>query len=257
VTTTAPSICKSMPENTTRGADAAQVRKVCGSRPPKRKLEMANRTKPNGKASPAVHVTAVNGESAQQAIARALLDPVLLAGSFLSDMNKQAPHGGPDAFITELRKHARAVTTGDLSRLEEMLAAQAHTLDGLFYSLALRSRSNLAAGYIDTGESYMKLALRAQAQCRATVESVATIKNPPAVAFVRQANIAAGPQQVNNTSALAVASSRAEDSENPPNKLLEAKDGERLDTRTTSSAGGANPHLEAVGAINRTKDIAG
>ena len=44
----------------------------------------------------------------------------------------------------------------------------------------------------------MRLALKAQGQCRATLETLATIKNPPVV-FARQANIAQGPQQVNNT----------------------------------------------------------
>ena len=43
----------------------------------------------------------------------------------------------------------------------------------------------------------MRMALKAQSQCRATLETLATIKNPPAV-FARQANIAQGPQQVNN-----------------------------------------------------------
>jgi hypothetical protein len=37
-----------------------------------------------------------------------------------------------------------------------------------------------------------------QAQCRATIEALAEIKNPRPVAFVKQANIAQGPQQVNN-----------------------------------------------------------
>jgi len=44
----------------------------------------------------------------------------------------------------------------------------------------------------------MRLALRAQSQCRATLETLAVIKNPTTVAYVRQANIANGPQQVNN-----------------------------------------------------------
>jgi hypothetical protein len=37
------------------------------------------------------------------------------------------------------------------------------------------------------------LALKAQSQCRATLETLAAIKNPQPVAFVRQANIAHGP----------------------------------------------------------------
>ena len=40
--------------------------------------------------------------------------------------------------------------------------------------------------------------LKAQAQCRATLEALAEIKNPHPVAFVKQANISSGHQQVNN-----------------------------------------------------------
>ena len=73
--------------------------------------------------------------------------------------------------------------------------------------------------------------LRAQSQCRATIETLAVIKNPQAVAFVRQANIAAGPQQVNNGMSAAHAASRALENEFEPNRLLETQYGERLDTR--------------------------
>ena len=50
---------------------------------------------------------------------------------------------------------------------------------------------------MQAAETYVRLALKAQAQCRATLETLATIKNPPVV-YARQANIAAGRQQVNN-----------------------------------------------------------
>ena len=48
---------------------------------------------------------------------------------------------------------------------------------------------------------YLRLALKAQSQCRATLATLAAVKNPQPVAFVRQANIAHGPQQVNNAAA--------------------------------------------------------
>jgi len=198
-------------------------------------------------------VTAINDEPEERAIARALLDPSVLAGSFLANVNKREPN----EFVAEVRKHAQAVTAGNLSRLEQMLTAQAHSLDALFYSLARRARANIVEGYVDVGETYMKLALRAQAQCRATAESIATIKNPPAVAFVRQANIAAGHQQVNNGVASPTQSSRAEQNEARQDKLLEASYGERLDTRAPSTAMRANTALETVAAIDRAEDTRG
>lgn len=45
-------------------------------------------------------------------------------------------------------------------------------------------------------EPYMRLALNAQGQCRATIDTLAAIKNTPVV-FARQANLSNWPQQVN------------------------------------------------------------
>ena len=93
----------------------------------------------------------------------------------------------------------------------------------------------------------MRLALKAQGQCRTTLETLATIKNPPVV-YARQANFATGPQQVNNG-----AIPHATKNENAPNELLEDRHekGERLDGGTASEAIGSNSALAAVGTINR------
>lgn len=100
----------------------------------------------------------------------------------------------------------------------------------------------------------MRLALKAQSQCRTTLETLAVIKNPPtSVAFVRQANIAHGAQQVNNGST--AEAPRARELEITPNKLLETSDGKRLDVEAATQAVGANPHVEAVGKVNRAENI--
>ena len=93
---------------------------------------------------------------------------------------------------------------------DEMLVAQAATLDALFGQLARRSASNMEAGYLQASIGYMQLALRAQSQSRCTWETLSKIKNP--LTFVRQANIANGPQQVNN-------GTRTEALTNQPNEL--------------------------------------
>src|SRR5262249_46188418 len=51
--------------------------------------------------------------------------------------------------------------------------------------------------------------LKAQAQCRAALETLVDMKNPAPFAYVRQANIAHGPQQVNNAPPPAAEPSRA------------------------------------------------
>src|SRR5689334_10192850 len=74
-------------------------------------------------------------------------------------------------------------------------------------------------------DTYMRMALRAQSQCRATLETLAAIKNPPVV-FAKRTNVTTGPQQINNGVA---PSSRVGENESSPSKLLEAND--CLDTR--------------------------
>ena len=79
-------------------------------------------------------------------------------------------------------------------------------------------------------------------------------KRIPSVAFVRQANIAHGPQQVNNRMST---HSRARENEITPSKLLEANNGERMDTGAASSPGRVNQELETVGTIDRTANSSG
>ena len=99
--------------------------------------------------------------------------------------------------------------------------------------------------YIEASERYMRLALKAQAQCRATIETLAAIKNPPVV-IARQANISNGPQQVNNGPA-----PRADGSLNQPNELLEHHVEPRMDLGASTKPGRSNPKLVAVEAVNR------
>ena len=99
-----------------------------------------------------------------------------------------------------LKDTARGINDGDLSAAVTMLSSQAVALNAMFGELARRSALNMGE-YIDASERYMRLALKAQGQCRATLETLAAIKNPPVV-FARQANINnGGQQQVNNEAA--------------------------------------------------------
>lgn len=90
---------------------------------------------------------------------------------------------------------AERVNRGNLGDLEAVLTAQAITLNAVFTQLSHRAQLNMGE-HLDATDRYLRLALKAQGQCRATVETLATLKNP--TVFARQANIAHGPQQVNN-----------------------------------------------------------
>jgi hypothetical protein len=52
--------------------------------------------------------------------------------------------------------------------------------------------------HINAAEIYLRLALKAQTQCRTTVETLIRDRST----FVSQANISSGPQQVNNATPL-------------------------------------------------------
>ena len=151
--------------------------------------------------------------------------------------------------VMTLKKRVDTTHGGDLKHAETTLTAQAATLDAIFNEMARRAALNMGE-YMDATERYMRLALKAQGQCRATLETLAAINNPPVI-FAKQANIAHGPQQVNNgTSPQAEALARGE-SRNQPNKVLEHSTNELLVTGTKDKAGRSHPRLETVVAVHR------
>jgi hypothetical protein len=144
-----------------------------------------------------------------------------------------------------------------------MLNAQAVSLNSIFAELARRSALNVGE-HMDAMERYMRLALKAQGQCRATLETLAAIKNPPVV-FARQANISNGPQQVNNG---VLADSRSNtrapaqacgEIENQQTKLLQGTrhGGTTLDAGATGTPARGDQTLETVGAVHRTEQRRG
>jgi len=149
-----------------------------------------------------------------------------------------------------LRDQSKAVTKGDLEQCETMLIGQASALQAIFMNLSRRAALNMGE-YLGASETYLRLALKAQSQCRATLETLAAIKNPAQLAFIRQANIGQA-VQVNNGPAPTAA--RARKNESQPSKLLEASHDEGLDIRATCVSGRGRTPRETVGAVNGTKN---
>ncbi|MFM9437410.1 hypothetical protein ACFDR9_004497 [Janthinobacterium sp. CG_23.3] len=159
-----------------------------------------------------------------------------------------------NVLIDGLRDSFNDVNGGDLSTLEAMLIGQATALQSIFTSLARRAQTQ---EYQKNLESFLGLALKAQAQSRATIQAVIDLKFPRQVAFVKQANISHGPQQVNNgTGAVADLQTRlhAEENQTQQSKLLEDKSHERtyLDAGTTTTTSRGDPALATVEAVHRT-----
>lgn len=210
---------------------------------PKKKTKSATTSETPGEAKP---------ETTR--IAELTLKASVNAGAVISEYGKVFGTQDINALIIELQRNVNEVQGGNLSQLDAMLFAQANSLQAIFTSLA---RKAISSEYMDNLERYLRLALKAQAQCTKTLEVLATMKNPAPIAFVRQANIGQA-VQVNNGASLAqrMEASRARESENTQNKLLEKQDGNPLDTGTTCAAGKVDQDLEAVGAIHRTQNQA-
>jgi hypothetical protein len=165
--------------------------------------------------------------------------------------------------IRELSKKTRSVHAGNLQDAETLLTSQAFALDAIFMCLARRAQMNMDK-YIDATDRYMRLALKAQGQCRATLETLANLKNPPVV-VARQANITNGPQQVNNTvnnadgnfQGSTHARAGAENLKSEQNELLEDKghEKERVDFGTSGATVSRDTAMATVAEIHRPAQL--
>ena len=155
----------------------------------------------------------------------------------------------------ELAAQVKAVNQGDMQRTEGILISQAQALDAIFVNLMRRSVNQTNAAH---WEMYMRMGMKAQSQCRATLQALAEMKNPRPVAFVKQANINnGGHQQINNGVAAGDVepSSPAREIQFEQSKLLEVvgNGSTYMDAGTTQATSRGDKTLETVGAIDRAK----
>lgn len=213
---------------------------------------MTRKKKPKPEPDPnRLDVTRRKDQSDAEALADAALRPSFQATATLREYGKSFGDLSLNGLFTALQEQIGATGEGDLGRGEAMLTAQAHTLDAIFNNLARRA---INAVYMNNLDIYLKLALRAQSQCRATWETLATMKNPPIAGYVGQANIAHGHQQVNNAARSSSTTLRAREDQNQKNELLEEQDVERLDTGAKGAAGKVDPAMAPVGEVDRSED---
>lgn len=199
-------------------------------------------------------ITAADSTDENQgaAIARGALNPAVQAAFTLRECGGLHRRADLPGLVDGLTEQTRKSSEGDLKRAEAMLTAQAHILDAIFNRLA---QIAMNAEYLDTADRYLKLALRAQSQCRATWEALSAIQNPPMAGYVAQANVAHN-QQVNNGTSTSTRA-RTREHGNPPNKLLEQSEHEAdewMDGPKARAAARADSALETVGKIDGAKD---
>ena len=198
----------------------------------------------------------VNGpnETLAQTVGRIAPDPAINAGSL---MQAYGSHLGDEvnlmSMIGAIQGTTQRVKAGDLADLEAMLVSQATALQTIFTNLARRAQVQTHQRNL---EAFLGLALKAQAQSRSTITALVDLKYPRQVAFVKQANISNGPQQVNNGSFETSTRAGAHGAERriPEIKELEVGDGQWVDTGAKGATGGADTNLEAVGKSDRAEE---
>lgn len=146
---------------------------------------MAKRkTKADGPAGPnnALKVPKQEGETESLATARVIMDSDFRHGIAAAQVLKSqfgstdfAP--GIGDYADAIGEKAEAGAKGNLAFASRMLTAQAVTLDTIFAEMARRMALNMGE-YLGATETYARIAMKAQAQSRATLEALAKLHQP-------------------------------------------------------------------------------
>jgi hypothetical protein len=111
-----------------------------------------------------------------------------------------------------------------------MLTSQAIALDSIFNRLAIQAHASIGK-HPKVVDVYLRLALKAQSQCRATAETLANLKSPRQ--HISQTNVATA-LQVN----------------------IE-REGHHVDARTKGSHAASDSNVEALGEVNWATNLRG
>jgi len=136
----------------------------------------AKTTKPPDRRT-TLHVPGIVAEDEHKALAKVGLDPAANAMTTAMLFTKGSFGTLSVTGLYEvLDEHITAAKRGDLSEQRAMLAAQSFALNSIFTEMARRAAANMGE-YINASERYMRLALKAQAQSRATIEALDRLAN--------------------------------------------------------------------------------
>ncbi len=187
-----------------------------------------------------------NGESDDQLAARAVLNPLLHSALTVGDYAIVGGDFNINALVDAFEDQVNQFAEGNLESLEAMLFSQVHALHAISSHLFRRAIMN------DTNnlETFLKLGLKAQSQCKSTCEVLANMKSPKTQ--LNQTNIAQT-QQVNNH----LPGNHSAENQHSPSKILDNNDHEPdkwLDTGAQKEAIRTDQDLEAVEARHRTKN---
>lgn len=142
-----------------------------------KRKQPAAKAKAGEPAKDVLQIEAQPGKSSERGLAEVALDPAAHALSIAEPFNRGSfgKRGVTETFAV-LVDQMKGVKEGDLSHYRSMLAAQAISLNSIFTELSRRAALNMG-DYLGATETYMRLALKAQAQSRATVEALERLAN--------------------------------------------------------------------------------
>lgn len=143
---------------------------------------MANDSKSKGSNPKPLVVEAQAGETEAETMARVIVAPYLRHGFLNHGVATKAFGKVPgdtdfNDFGVAIKARAQAYLDGNKGFASELLMAQAISLDAMFSELARRSAVNFG-DYPLAAERYARLAFKAQANSRATLETLARLHQP-------------------------------------------------------------------------------
>lgn len=145
---------------------------------------MPKKVKPASGMEPdnALRVDQLPDETGAKAVARKVLDPgfrhALTASAFAGkSLGSTIEPPGLMDYVDHVLKLEDRAEAGDLALASRLLASQAITLDAMFTELARRAAINMGE-YMDASQKYGRLALKAQSNCRTTLEALGKLHQP-------------------------------------------------------------------------------
>ncbi|MDJ0634672.1 MAG: hypothetical protein QNJ34_15900 [Xenococcaceae cyanobacterium MO_188.B29] len=173
-----------------------------------------------------------------------ITDPSALgSGAIASIMDSGDNVKVVDAAKDRVEETLFKVKSGNLEDLEAILVNQVYVLNGLFNQLVIQGKASLTKPAVlkslpNHPKTMLNVAMKAQTQCRATIQTISDLKNPKKTTFIKN--------QLNNVKMeLEERIEQLEDIENGSKKL---------DYRTEATAISINSEMEALEVIDRSKD---
>jgi hypothetical protein len=119
----------------------------------------------------------VSGRTEEEKLANIALSPEFKAAITSKAYSPAIGEQDLAALLQRLGEMSSRVASSDTKDVESMMAAQALTLDSIFHKFALQAERNIGQ-YPKAVDTYLRLALKAQSQCRATAATLAVLKSP-------------------------------------------------------------------------------